>query len=171
MEQMVHTPESVKEWLRSYGELIADVDNLCERAEILREKASSPSSPSLDGMPHEKGGHTDRIGHLIAQCDFLEREASTKFQKARVIYKEIDTAVKQIKGHGWAHKKAVLQMRYLDLASWDEVLDMLFIKKPDFLDKEDTYRRRVFKIHQEAVQSLTEILNQNTERKPQNDER
>lgn len=167
---MKHTPESVKAWLRSYGELIADIDNLCERAEILREKASSPSSPILDGMPHEKGGHTDRIAHLVAQCDFLEREASEKLQKSRVLYKKIDTAIKQIKGPGWAYKKAVLQMRYLDLATWDEILDMLFMKKPDFLDKEDSYRRRCHKIHKEALEVLAEILNHNTERNSQNDE-
>lgn len=167
---MIHTPESVKAWLRSYGELIADIDNLCERAEILREKASSPSSPIIDGMPHEKGGHTDRIGNLVAQCDLLEREAANKLQKSRVLYKQIDTAVKQIKGNGWAYKKAVLQMRYLDLATWDEVLDMLFMKKPDFLDKEDSYRRRCHKIHKTALEELTEILNQNTERNLQNDE-
>jgi len=116
---MTHTPESVKAWLRSYGELIADIDNLCERAEILREKASSPSSPIIDGMPHEKGGHTDRIGNLVSQCDLLEREAANKLQKSRVLYKNINTAIKQIKGSGWAYKKAVLQMRYLGLATWE----------------------------------------------------
>lgn len=167
---MKHTPESVKAWLRSYGELIADIDNLCERAETLREKASSPSSPILDGMPHEKGGHTDRIAHLVAQCDFLEREASEKMQKSRVLYKKIDAAIKQIKGPGWAYKKAVLQMRYLDLATWNETLDMLFMKKPDFLDKEDSYRRRCHKIHKEALGALAEILNHNTERNSQDDE-
>lgn len=167
---MRHTPESVKAWLRSYGELIADIDNLCERAEILREKASSPSSPILDGMPHEKGGHTDRIGHLVAQCDSIEYEAKTKLTKAKTLYKGIDTSIKMIQGKGSADKRAVLQMRYLDLATWDETLDMLFMKKPDFLDKEDTYLRRCHKIHKEALEALTEILNQNTERNSQNDE-
>ncbi len=80
------TVEKTNLWLRSYGELYADIDNLCERAEALRERASSPSSPILDGMPHEKGCNTDRIGHLVAQCDLLEREIADKFQKSRVLY-------------------------------------------------------------------------------------
>lgn len=166
---MKYTPDTVKAWLCSYGELIKDFDNILERVEILRTRATSPSSPTLDGMPHEKGGNTDRIGYIAAQCDFLEREASDKLQKSRMLYKEIDNTIKLIQGRGSADRRAVLQMKYLDLAEWNEVVDMLFMKKEDFLGKEDTYLRRVFKLHQMALAELAELLN-HTERNSQNDE-
>ncbi len=156
---MIHTSDTVKVWLSGYGELIKDVDNILERIEILRERAFSPSSPILDGMPHQKGNRTDRIGHTVAHYDFLEREAKAKFERAKILYKEIDTSIKLIHGKGSADKKAVLQMKYLDLAEWDEVLDMLFMKKENFLEKEDSYRRRVFKLHQVALSELAELLN------------
>lgn len=164
------TVEKTKRWLCSYGELITDIDTLFERADILEMKARSPSSPHLDGMPHEKSGCNDRMAQLVAQYVTLRNEASAKLEKSRILYKEIDRSIKMIKGPGWAHKKAVLQMRYLDVAKWYDVVDMLFGGKEDFLGKEDTYLRRVHKLHKTALEELTEILNQNTERNSQNDE-
>lgn len=150
--------DAVKEWLLRYSELNRNIDNLIQRSELLRDKAYAPSSTQIDGMPHVKGGNTDKIGTLVAKCDELDAEAREKIAESRSLYKEIDNMIKKIQGKGSADRRAVLQMRYLDLAGWSDVVFMLFGNKPDFADKEDSYTRRTYKLHGEALTILKDFI-------------
>lgn len=42
---------------------------------------------------------------------------------------------------------------------WDEVLDVLFGGKADFLDKEESYNRRMYMIHGSALSNMSLVLN------------
>lgn len=150
--------DEVKEWLLRYTEISRAIDNLIQRSELLRDKAYAPSSTRIDGMPHSKSGNADRIGTLIAKCDELDAEAREKIAQSRSIYKEIDNTIKKIQGKGSADRRAVLQMKYLDLAGWNDVVFMLFGNKTDFADKEESYTRRTFKLHGEALTILKDFI-------------
>lgn len=56
-------------------------------------------------------------------------------------------------------------MRYLDGFAWEDISSTLWLSKTDFLEKVDTYRRRTFKIHKEALCSLSEFLPDTTKQK------
>lgn len=150
--------DDVKEWLLRYSEINRNIDNLIQRSELLRDKAYAPSSTQIDGMPHSKGVNTDKIGALIAKCDELDAKAKEKIAESRNLYKEIDNTIKKIQGKGSADRRAVLQMKYLDLAGWDDVVFMLFGNKADFADKEESYTRRTFKLHNEALNILKDFI-------------
>lgn len=150
--------DAVKEWLSRYLETFKDACSLEDRAMFLRERASSPSSPNLDGMPHGKGVVSDRVGTLVGMATDIESEASATFREALTIYHEIDMAIKQISGPGYPDKRYVLQMKYLDGMTWAEITDVLWLSKADFLEKEDSYVRRTFKIHRAALVSIANFI-------------
>lgn len=158
--------DAVKEWLSRYSETFKSACFMEDRATLLRERAGSPSSPNLDGMPHEKGSVSDKVGNLVGMAVDMEAEASRAFKEARTIYREIDRTIKQIHGSGYPDKRYVLQMKYLDGMNWSEINDALWISKEDFLDKEDSYARRTFKIHRAALVSIAEYIPKEAEQIP-----
>lgn len=155
--------EVVKNWLSRYLLLMQDADALILRAETLRDRAASPQSPVIDGLPHSGSKNTDRIGNLIALCEEIETEACQKIAEANVIYRELNTTIKRIQGRGSADKRLVLQMKYIDGFKWYDINDTLWMRQKDFAEREDSYLRRTFKIHQAALLDIAEILAENGE--------
>lgn len=54
-------------------------------------------------------------------------------------------------------QRQVLFARYVDGHAWCGVARLLFGRKPDFWDKMDSYERRVYRIHGEALANANRI--------------
>lgn len=154
--------DTAKEWLLRYSEINKTIDNLILRSDLLKDKASAPSSAKIDGMPHGKGGNTDKIGTLIAKYEELDTEAREKIAESRTIYREINDVIKNIQGRGSADLRVVLQLKYLDLANWNEIVFLLFGNEPDFAEREDSFIRRTFKLHSRALTIIKDLIPENS---------
>jgi len=150
--------DRVKEWLSRYADAAREVALLRARADAIRDRAASPSSPTLDGMPRSPGFEGDRLGEVIGIADALDREAAEKEQDAAALYAEIDGAIRQIEGKHGAERRSILQCRYLDLMAWKDVLFLFFGDMEDLTEREDAYMKRLYKIHKTALENLQEIL-------------
>lgn len=58
-------------------------------------------------------------------------------------------------------ERAVIRSRYLDGASWGDVVDLLYGDEEDLLEREDMYRKRVFKLHGRALLSMAQYIEDN----------
>lgn len=152
------TDQAVKEWLSRYAVVAREVALLRARADAIRDRAASPDSPTLDGMPRSPGFDGDKIGGIIGAADALDREAAEKAQDAAALYAEIDGAIRRIEGNHAAERRTVLQCRYLDGQAWGGVTFLLFGDRADFNEKEESYGRRVFNIHKAALEDLAQVL-------------
>ena len=128
------------------------------RADAIRDRAASPASPTLDGMPRAPGFDGDRLGDVIGAADALDREAAAKGQDAAALYAEIDAAIRKIGGKHGVERRTCLQCRYLDLQEWRDIVFLFFGEKNDLSEKEESYGRRLFRVHKDALQDLCEIL-------------
>lgn len=156
----------VKERLRQYGECARELADLAERRGVLRARAISPKASNLDGMPHSEGFSSDRLGALMGQLEQIDHEVESKKAETKRLYHDLDAYIGRIKAarrRGWPDRRAVLQMRYLDLASWSETAAMLFSQKADFEDRQESYLRRTHRIHAEALMELAELDTAETE--------
>ena len=109
-------------------------------------------------MPRSPGFEGDRIGGIVGAADALDREAAEKEQVAAALYAEIDSAIRRIDGKHSVERRTVLQCRYLDLAEWRDIVFLFFGEKNDLSEKEESYGRRLFRVHKDALQDLCEIL-------------
>lgn len=152
--------ETVKNWLSRYQENEEQLDRLIERIDALRSRLESPGSPSLSGMPHGVGYEGDSIGRKLAAIESLEEQAQEMLAKSRHLYAEINSAISRIKGRAknWPDRKVVLEMKYLDLFSWEEINTVLWSNRPDFDDRLESYQRRTFRLHAEALESMANIV-------------
>ena len=147
-----------RQWLKRYQLQRGLIDSKMLRVEVLKEKASSPGSPKLDGMPRDQKWNGDGLASLIATYTDIERELPEDIKMGRELHKQIDAFIKRLKGQGSAEMRLVLQMKYLDLFGWTDIVEVLFLGKADFLEKEDSYTRRTFKIHQNGITRLSELM-------------
>ena len=152
------TADKIKVWLLRFASMEREAALLRVRADTIRQRATSPTSPTLDGLPRAPGFEGDRIGGIIGTADILDREAAAKEQEAADVYVEIDTALHQIGGKYAAEIRTALQARYLDGLPWSDVSYMLFGDREDFLQKEDTFLRRTMQYHKRGIEALIKIL-------------
>lgn len=153
--------DQVKEWLSRYAVAAREVALLRARADAIRDRAASPSSHTLDGMPRSPGFEGDRLGEVIGIADVIERQVAEKEAQAVEAYREIDATIQQISGKHATERKFILQCRYLDRMDWPDVIFLLFGDKDDFGDREDSFTRRAYNIHKEALQDIGTILDKN----------
>lgn len=155
------TDHAVKEWLSRYADAAREVALLRARADAIRDRVASPSSPTLDGPPRSPGLEGDRLGEVIGIADVIERQVAEKEAQAVEAYREIDATIQQISGKHATERKFILQCRYLDRMDWPDVIFLLFGDKDDFGDREDSFTRRAYNIHKEALQDIGTILDKN----------
>lgn len=152
------TSEAVKGWLQRYQEAARDSEALDSRVANARAKAEAARTSHLDGMPRGGGFAGDSVGTALARIDELEREAAEARACAMGLYHEIDAAIKRINGPGWPDMRAVLRVRYLDLERWEGVTEVLFGQRDDYEDRQESFIRRVHKIHGAALAALAELV-------------
>ena len=51
-------------------------------------------------------------------------------------------------------------MRYIDRESWNTVAELMFGGREDYEGKEDTYLRRVHKVHGAALQNMAQVMSE-----------
>lgn len=154
----VLTTIQTKEWLQRYSFTMREASLLRARADAIRSRAEAPATARLNGMPREPGFDVDRVGGIVGAVDSIEQEAETKEQEAEALYREINSAICCIEGTHAPEQRAVLQMRYLDRAKWSDIAFAFYGGETDFLEREDSLQKRLFKIHKAALVELGSIL-------------
>lgn len=150
--------EAVKAWLSRYRQQSDYIERLCFELDALETKATSPGAPTLDGLPRTPGYAGDRMGGIVGQLDELRAELEAAQDKATEIRREIEAVIKRINGPQWPDRRAVLRFRYLLCLPWPDVNDALFGGKSDFLEREDSYMRRAYRLHSAAMLDLLEFV-------------
>lgn len=150
--------EILKIWLNRYREAYSDLENLWSRIDAARSRLESARTSILDGMPHDHGGSSDRIGAALAQIEELQAEAGKLREKAESLRHKTEAAIRKINGPRWPDRRCVLLCRYVDGESWPVVAEILFGSRPDFEDRQESYLRRVHKLHGEALSELEQIV-------------
>lgn len=154
-EPRKYTVDDVKELLRDYRESEKDIDMQIERLDRIETKLMSIGSPSLSGMPRDPSPSQSRMADLICSKIDLENDIKEAVAELKRKRKEIEKIIAKLRH---SEERAVIRMRYIDGLGWDEVLDAMFGGKEDFLDKEETYNRRMYKIHGSALLNMSRIL-------------
>lgn len=146
--------ELMRKRLLEYRNLNREIDNEIERLERLEDRASSPSSPNLSGMPKAPSPATDRMADTVARILDLRDEIEELVSIRNAERANIESLVKRLDK---ADERAVIRMRYLDLEEWEDIQMMIFGGKEDYCDKFDNYRQRVFRLHNAAIGNLSRM--------------
>ncbi len=145
---------AIKEMLSYHRELNQDIDNEIERLERMKSKAHYVGAVAYSDMPKSSSYISDRTADQATRILDLESEILGMIQERDVQKARIERMVKCLRKSG---ERAVIRMRYLDVASWNEVQKMLYGSNEDYEDKLENYKQRMFRLHSSAIESLAKI--------------
>ena len=155
--------EEVKWRLENYRLDEEELNYQQERLERLNAKMLEVGAQVITDMPRKPSMEADRFTDYIVKKDQLEQSISDLLKR----HSNERDIVESIVSHGIRQpsQRAVIRIRYLDAGSWGEVVDIMFGSKADFLDKEDTYMRRAFRLRDEAFTNMAEYIAQTKDKK------
>lgn len=157
MEETIWDVSAVKDWLIEYREKERDIDNQIERLERFIIKMTSVGAQVISGMPRTPGTTEDRIGGLMVRKEELEDAIRSDVSKQSERRKVIESILAQLRR---SDERAVIRMRYIDRESWNTVAELMFGSRDDYEGKEDTYLRRVHKVHGAALQNMAQVMSE-----------
>jgi len=146
--------DAMKERLYSYRESDKEIDEQIERLERLVSKMSRPGATALSDMPKNHSASTDRMADMVSRKEELESCIKVAIRKRDSERKSIESMLKKLKR---ADERSVIRMRYFDGVGWNDVNRMMFGRKDDFDEREDSYLRRVHHLHSNAIIHLAMI--------------
>ena len=109
-------------------------------------------------MPKSPSPSNDRISDLMQQKFDLEEDIRATLEHRRRERMFFEKIIRRLKR---SDERAVIRSRYLDGASWGDVVDLLYGDEEDLLEREDMYRKRVFKLHGRALLSMAQYIEDN----------
>ena len=156
MEEISWNATAVKDWLVEYREKDRDIDNQIERLERLVSKMTAAGAQVISDMPRSSGSVGDRLGVLVAQKEDLELSIRAAVESQSQKRRKIEAILSTLRH---SDEKAVIRIRYIDRESWNTVAELMFGSREDYDEKEDTYLRRVHKVHGAALQNMAAAMN------------
>lgn len=151
--------DSVKNRLNAYRDKEREIDVKVERLETLISKMKSIGSPGTSDMPKAAGAGNDRMARDLEHKEDLENAIHEAIMSQKAEMKAIELELKQLKA---SDEKEVIRARYFDCNGWSDVTKIMFGMKADFDKKQDSYLRRVFKIHGSALLHIAMIEEEGT---------
>ena len=146
--------ETVRQMLMDYRLLSEEFGYEIDRIERLNDRLLSLGGSTINDMPRAPSPTYDKKDELIT----LKMEAEERLNGLKP---RMDTARCQIEKMVCCLKsppeKTLIRSFYLDHMDWDGVLDILFGDKPDFIGKEDSYKRSMRRIHANAIFDLANL--------------
>jgi hypothetical protein len=159
MDEKQHDIEAVKARLYEYRELTKEIETQSERLERLKTRIYGVGAQSLSDMPKSPSPASDRVTDLVYQKIELENSIKETIERQRQEREYLEGVIKHLRK---SEERSVIRVRYFDCASWNDVVDVLFGDKPDLLEKEDVYLRRVYKLHGQAICGMAQYIEDST---------
>lgn len=157
-EEKHYDVEAVKQRLIDLRDLRREIENQSERLERLETKLVGVGAQTLTDMPKSPSPSNDRISDLMQQKFDLEEDIRATLEHRRRERMFFEKIIRRLKR---SDERAVIRSRYLDGASWGDVVDLLYGDEEDLLEREDMYRKRVFKLHGRALLSMAQYIEDN----------
>lgn len=145
--------EALKYRLKLFQDREREIESQTERLDYIETKLKSAGSPNLSDIPKSPNGPQDRIGSMVAQMIDIKNDIQYMVEKQQEERHRLEELTAVLP----ANEKAVMRMKYIDGASWNEITDMLFGGKDDFLEKEDSYSQRTYAWHRAALEKLAAL--------------
>lgn len=149
--------DEIRELLEAYGTFQRRIDNTEERLAFIRTTKGSPSSTNYSGMPSgSRDGTSKQERNAIKEEELVEKLRNMYAEENRK-REEIEELIERMEK---PDEEIVIEMRYLDFASWRAISAAAYGNEEDYEEHEQRYLKKIFKIHGSALQTLARIYTQ-----------
>lgn len=122
---------------------------ISKREQFITLRVSVLSAQKISGMPRSsKSDNFRKIDNRVNRADILRRDIRRLENEINQRISVIDENREFIRDA--ESKIYLLQSRYLEGREWPEIMNALYGKEADFKQRENTYRRKMYRLHQTA---------------------
>ena len=125
---------AIKQRLKSYTALLREIENEEERADML----NSETPGEITGKRRERTRKSLEALHTKEDAE--------------------NSALESLLNSATPDERAVIRMRYFDLASWDNIINAIFGAETDFIENAENYKARTFRLHGQALLKMAKAL-------------
>lgn len=140
-----------KKYLQEYSRLLEEIEDDEERLQDMRKKLPGFGGMNYSGMPKGSGDKDQMSTQEAIMCD-LETDLKNLRMKETWKRQEIEQSLKVCTDN--PQERKVIRLKYMDRLEWSEIRQKLFGKRKDFYDREEYYKDRAFRIHNNMLKKL-----------------
>ena len=155
MSETQYDIQSVKDRLCQYRETQREIENQSQMIETIVAMMEGIGAQNITDMPKSHSPNNDRFTDLLTQKAEIEEEIGEILEHQKEERKYFQNVLRHVKR---ADERAVIRFRYLLCMSWDGVANALFGNTTDYLGKEESYLRRVTKLHGRALEHMATYI-------------
>jgi len=145
--------ETVKDWLQAYQKKEEYVNGQLEKLRMLQERMRSVPAQELSDMPRPPSANKDRMTEYVIRLESLEKTIDRETLELERCRESIFDLTGRLRK---ASACQIIRSRYLYNKEWPEILVEVYGKNEDFKEKEGTYRRKMFRLHQSALREMSQ---------------
>ena len=140
-----------KQTLKQYLAIVKEIGHLKEEKEsvFLIQLQRKP----LDGMPRSTATAGDPVGQAVEKRAKLDALIDAKLDNLIALREEIERAIEALP----PVERDLLRLRYITGLTWPDVTERLYGDEVDFLDRFDSYLRRVTRQHERAIRKIESL--------------
>ena len=142
---------AIKQRLQNFKETSRDLEMQLDRLQMYIESIESPGSPTISDMPKSPSPDVDKFTVKIAKKIDLENCIRSTVAVLEDEKSYFETVLSHIRK---ADEKAVIRFRYFDSLNWNKIAEIMFGSNSLYDEKQDTYLRRVHKLHGSALLNM-----------------
>lgn len=150
--------------MKDYKRLRKEIECEQERLEMIEVKILGISSKNSDGMPRSSSSEYDKMATQIAYKTDIENNLAQLLQKEKSKRMEIEKEI--VERLEYPDERMLIRLRYIDGLSWREISELLFSKRRDYYEDEEKYKRRVYRIHGNALVKMAKKNSEVNRSKP-----
>ena len=141
-----------KTYLINHIILLEEIGIQEEHLQEIEEEITMIPARNNDGMPHGSRKENDRMAVQLERKEKIEKKLQELRRKEKEERIEIEKCMNGAKLN--AIEEQIIYLRYICGYDWSRVQKILFIKKDDYYAKEQSYKRKMFRIHKKALEKM-----------------
>lgn len=146
--------DSVKEWLQAYQHGEKELEDMEDRLLTLRSRMTGVPAQELSDMPRPPSSPKDRMTEYVIQIDMLERAIQHQKELQKKCRDSIMDVTENLRK---PEARDLIRYRYLDGYEWADIMQKLYGRQKDLNQRENAYRRKMYRLHQSALKELARI--------------
>ena len=146
--------DAVKEWLQAYQKKEQYYNGQLEKLRMLQARMRSVPAQELSDMPRPPSTVKDRMAEYAIRIESLEKsieKEGLELEQCRESILELTGQLRRVSAC------RLIRNRYLYNKEWPEIMRDLYGEEEDFRAKENTYRRKMYRLHQSALKEMARV--------------
>lgn len=148
--------DAVKEWLLAFKNNEEHIDDQINKIRALKSRMRSVGAKELSDMPRPPSNSKDKMAEYVIQLEGLEISLQRDIDIQEECQKIIDELVKQLDK---PEERLIITNRYMYGMEWNDVLYRIYSREDKYAQNMESYRRRMYRVHEEALEKMAKKWN------------